>query len=69
MTEYFNDKKIFTCCPFCGEDYMFNPLSHRDYFDESGKLTMVISKYWCDSCRNYSTIIHDFVNDHVFGDN
>lgn len=60
MTE---DKKILSCCPYCGEDYMFEKVSETRYYGPNyGEVTMVMGTYHCYACRRTSTIIHDFVN-------
>lgn len=62
------EKNILSACPYCGEEYMFNRISEEKYYDENGKLAMMIAKYYCDSCRTSSTIIHDFEKEHSYED-
>ena len=62
------EKNILSACPYCGEEYMFNRVSEEKYYDENGKLAMMIAKYYCDGCRTSSTIIHDFEKEHSYED-
>lgn len=57
-----NDAKILNCCPYCGEDYMFEKISSTNYYNNNNDVTMTTNVYYCCSCHKVSTIIHDYEN-------
>ena len=62
------ERSIFSCCPFCGETYMFNKLSSREFYNDRRELEMVIATYYCDACHSPSSIVHDLVNYRAYGE-
>ena len=62
------ENKIYSCCPYCGEEYMFNKIKSKKFYDEHHNLIMVISSYYCDRCNNASKIIHDLTQNHSYGE-
>lgn len=62
------EKNIISTCPYCGEEYMFNRVSEEKYYSSTGKLIMIIAKYYCDNCHTSSTIIYDIDKEHSYED-
>lgn len=65
VNENGKEKVVMAYCPYCGEDYMFNPYSTKRVLDEEGTVEFEIVKYYCDSCHNFSTILHDYIKDKI----